>query len=694
MIELKNVSKFYTNNGVTSLGLKSINLKLNRNEIVAICGESGSGKSTLLNVITKIDTFDDGEIYIDNEETSYFDISDMDNFRKNKVGFIFQNYNIIESYDVLNNVMLPLIINGMNKKEAKKRALELIEKVGLSHRIHNKGSHLSGGEKQRCVIARALASNCEILACDEPTGNLDSETSKEIIKLIKEVSKDKIVLIVTHNFDEVKDIVNRKITLFDGEIVRDDVYESVPDDNKHYQESEDLIVSKKALFHIALSNLKYTPKKTIFISLIFILLSLILTLSLSSISISQDGLHGKNNFPNAIENRIYVYNQDEPIAKEFLDNNFKNQYAANPFEVNNRATLDGIENYWISAYYEPSFSEKDLKYGRMPENDNEIAINFSHYPLSQIKTYLNKTIRINMYFNESYGEFKIVGVCSSSSRYCALFGNNKLQKAMRYNSLKLSLNPILLNDTKFSNAIDVVYEKDGENKLVVNSSLDISNYRAILYNKTNASMKFSFDLSKVKIEVNENISSCKLYLNDQYELDKILSAFVYCNGNKADAIKLITDNGYIAIDTYNYVERNLATNLSELGITSIIFSVIVTALLAYFISYAILRIAYKSRIHDYNIIRTLGVTNRYMKSIVTYELLVSSLITSIIIFIVSKIVGECSTDPFLMMLNKLDLKLFIIYILAIIIFSYLLSVGFNKKLFKFSVSKQFEGRGK
>ena len=199
MIELKNVNKFYNSNGVTNLGLRNINLEFNKNEIVAITGDSGSGKSTLLNVITKIDTFDDGEIYYKGNETSYFSISDMDDFRKNKVGFIFQNYNIIDSYTVLENVMVPLLLRGFSKSEASIKAKDLIYKVGLTNRIKNRGSKLSGGEKQRCVIARALASDCEILACDEPTGNLDSKTGKEIIDLIKEISKDKLVLIVTHD---------------------------------------------------------------------------------------------------------------------------------------------------------------------------------------------------------------------------------------------------------------------------------------------------------------------------------------------------------------------------------------------------------------------------------------------------------------------------------------------------------------
>ena len=272
MIKLENVNKFYVNNNVTSLGLINVNLELNKNEIVAIVGESGSGKSTLLNVITKVDKFDEGEIYYYGNETSHFNIHEMDEFRKNKVGFIFQNYNILDSYTVLDNVMLPLLINGMNKKEAKARALELITKVGLKDRLKSRGTQLSGGEKQRCVIARALAMSSEILACDEPTGNLDSETSKEIIELIKEVAKDKLVLIVTHNYDLVKDIATRKIRVHDGQIVEDSIIVKVEEkeEKKEEIEFESSDVKRSVDAKIAFKNIISTPKRTLFTSLIFL----------------------------------------------------------------------------------------------------------------------------------------------------------------------------------------------------------------------------------------------------------------------------------------------------------------------------------------------------------------------------------------------------------------------------------------
>ena len=270
MIELKDVSKFYSNNGVTNIGLQNINLKLNRNEIVAITGESGSGKSTLLNVISKIDFFDEGEIFYYGNETSYFSISDMDDFRKNKVGFIFQNYNILDSYTVLDNVMIPFLLKGLSKTDAKVEAMLLIKKVGLDGRENHRGSKLSGGEKQRCVIARALAGDCDILACDEPTGNLDSQTALEIIKLIKEVAKDKLVLIVTHNYPEVEGIATRLLKMADGRIVEDIVYNEALIEPSKELDLDYSPLNKKVIWTLGINNIIRTPKKTVISCLMYL----------------------------------------------------------------------------------------------------------------------------------------------------------------------------------------------------------------------------------------------------------------------------------------------------------------------------------------------------------------------------------------------------------------------------------------
>ncbi|MBD5390622.1 ATP-binding cassette domain-containing protein [bacterium] len=221
MIKLDNLTKIYNSNGSSAIGLQNINLELHCGEFVAVVGASGSGKTTLLNVISGMDTYNEGELIIDGKSTSGFTIADFENFRQNNVAFIFQNYQLIDSYTVLENVMVELLIRGFKKKDAKLKAKEYLEQVGLIKRIHHRATKLSGGEKQRVVIARALASDAKILACDEPTGNLDSKNAAEIIQLIHSVAKDKLVLLVTHDESLIKDVATRIVRIRDGKIESD-----------------------------------------------------------------------------------------------------------------------------------------------------------------------------------------------------------------------------------------------------------------------------------------------------------------------------------------------------------------------------------------------------------------------------------------------------------------------------------------
>ncbi|MDY5577399.1 MAG: ABC transporter ATP-binding protein [Lachnospiraceae bacterium] len=223
MIKLVDVSKYYRSNGNVALGLHRINLEFSMGDFVAITGESGSGKSTLLNVISGSDTYEDGEIYFKGQETSYYDEADWENYRKEKIGFIYQNYNLIDSFSALDNVKTALFIihPDMEEAQADKKAMEYLEKVGLREQAGKKGTQLSSGQKQRLSIARALAKETDIIVADEPTGNLDVENSRQIVEILSELSKEKLVLIVTHNYDEVEDYVTRKIRMHDGEVEED-----------------------------------------------------------------------------------------------------------------------------------------------------------------------------------------------------------------------------------------------------------------------------------------------------------------------------------------------------------------------------------------------------------------------------------------------------------------------------------------
>ncbi len=265
LIKLVNVSKFYSTNNVIAMGLRKANLELHVNEFVAIVGESGSGKTTLLNVICGIDSYEEGEIYVNGEETSYFSTEDMENFRKKYVAFVFQNYNLIDSYTVLQNVEAPMLLAGIPRKEVRRRALEIIGRVGLSEHLRHRATRLSGGQKQRVVIARALAKDCPIIAADEPTGNLDSESGRQILELLQEISKDKLVILVTHDFDQVKHFATRKIRIYDGEIVEDIALRRADKQPLPIIGDAQAKIRFWQIVRMSFNNLLATPKKTFFL---------------------------------------------------------------------------------------------------------------------------------------------------------------------------------------------------------------------------------------------------------------------------------------------------------------------------------------------------------------------------------------------------------------------------------------------
>lgn len=223
MLKLADISKYYRSNHNVALGLHKINLTFERGDFVAITGESGSGKSTLLNVISGSDTYEEGEMYYEGKETSYYDEEDWENYRKEKIGFIYQNYNLIDSFSCLDNVLTAILIRNpaIPENEAEAFAKKCLAEVGLEKQEKKKASHLSSGQKQRLSIARALAKDTDILVADEPTGNLDVENSRQIIEILAELSKKKLVIIVTHNYDEVETYATRKIRMYDGEVAED-----------------------------------------------------------------------------------------------------------------------------------------------------------------------------------------------------------------------------------------------------------------------------------------------------------------------------------------------------------------------------------------------------------------------------------------------------------------------------------------
>ena len=240
MLQLKNITKNYLSGDKEVQALKGIDIEFRENEFVSILGQSGCGKTTLLNIIGGLDRYTSGDLIINGKSTKEFKDKDWDTYRNHSVGFVFQSYNLIPHQTVLANVELALTISGVGKAERKKKAIEALQKVGLGDQLNKKPNQMSGGQMQRVAIARALVNDPDILLADEPTGALDSKTSVQVMEILKEISKDRLIIMVTHNPELAKKYSSRIVKLLDGKIIDDsNPYKSSEEDVKKARNKKD-----------------------------------------------------------------------------------------------------------------------------------------------------------------------------------------------------------------------------------------------------------------------------------------------------------------------------------------------------------------------------------------------------------------------------------------------------------------------
>ena len=687
MIELKNVSKFYTDNSIVTIGLRNINLKFTKGEFVAITGDSGCGKSTLLNVISLIDTYDEGEILYYGNETFYFNQNESDVFRKNNISFIFQKYNIVDSYTVLQNVMLPLLIKGTPEEEAKKEALEIIKKVGLEHRTNNKGTKLSGGEKQRCVIARAIATNAPVLACDEPTGNLDKKTSEEIIKLIKEVSKDKLVLIVTHDYESIKNICTRKIKLSDGEVVEDITFEVGIDEEEKEVSLVDSRPSIKTLFKLAFLNILSTPKKTIFSTLVFSFVCLILLLlSLFMIQLSYNENYTYNKEYGIIsEDRMIIYDdKHNSLDMIQLESIIKNsEYYTNAFyEEKNTDFKIGDQGY-ISAAITFKEMEYEILFGSNDILNDEFVLVLAqtdYYPLID-ETYIGKEVTIKINADDDYfvSIGKLAGVAVSNeihSTYLVGKYNGKLANIVINNDVTLSFTSskstrTIISKMYVANAPKTYLAIPNSLKDDIEFNFNIQNLYPV-----------SYDIEVVYTdEVNYPIMIVnQAYLNGEItpKIEGIKEVTVYTD-NVKNLSKKITKLGY-DVSIPSMVENNNGASLIVLYMAMGL--VIIALIIMFYISFAIIQRIYLTKTKDYSIFRTLGLISKDIKKIINIEVFFTTLLSTLIGAILTNIIIIISkTDLY----KYMSLYLIIFYLIAMSLFALLTSNRLNSKIFKYSV---------
>ena len=332
MLELKNIKKDYISSDTKVSALKGIDITFRKHEFVSILGPSGCGKTTLLNIIGGLDDYTKGDLIINGKSTKKFKDSDWDTYRNHNVGFVFQSYNLIPHQSVLANVELALTLSGVSATERKKRAKKALEEVGLKDQIHKKPNQLSGGQMQRVAIARALVNDPDIILADEPTGALDSKTSVQIMELLKSISKDKLIIMVTHNPDLAKEYSTRIIKLLDGNMVSD----SKPYEPKKKEEQEFTTKGKKSMsiktaLSLSLNNLMTKKGRTFLTSFAgsigIIGIALILSLS-----------NGVQNYIDSIEEDtlstypISIYKQNVDMSSIMVSMMGMNDKKEHPFD--------------------------------------------------------------------------------------------------------------------------------------------------------------------------------------------------------------------------------------------------------------------------------------------------------------------------------------------------------------------------
>ncbi len=390
------------------MGFSRVDLDLDIGEFVAITGESGSGKSTLLNVISGLDTYEEGEMYVCGEDTTAYGTEDYEIYRKTYIGNIFQDFNLINSYTVYQNVEVVMLLSGKKKKECGEIVDGLIERVGLTEYRNTKVSKLSGGQKQRVAIARALAKNAPVIVADEPTGNLDSASAEAVMETLARVSKDRLVIIVTHNYEQAEPYVTRKITMHDGAVVEDkhvtheDTAEPLSHDQLYdylkeaarLQEQKDSEsgsykaaapgkMSKASELRLGVRNTFNLPSKFI---LLFIVYFFVSTAVLGQYATTKNSMHesdilGKNPyFLNTSSDRIIVKKADE---SRFTDNDYTLiQSTPNVSSlIKNDIALDRGVSISLGEFYAEGpvvsvdqLNKDELTYGHMPRSDYEIVI--------------------------------------------------------------------------------------------------------------------------------------------------------------------------------------------------------------------------------------------------------------------------------------------------------------------------------
>lgn len=712
MIKLKDVSKYYYNKGLITSGITKINAEFNIGEFIVITGESGSGKSTLLNVISGLDTYEDGEMYIEGKETSHYGDEDFEEYRKEYISNIFQNFNLVGSYTVYQNIELVMLINGYTKKEARPKILKLINEVELTKYKNTRVSKLSGGQKQRVAIARALAKNTPIIIADEPTGNLDKRAAESVLKTLALTAKDKLVIVVTHNYEQVEKYATRKITMFDGKILEDKIITKTDE-----VKTDGNLESKKMK---PISKLRLGVRNTFNIVPKFLLLLAVFLFMFAAITTEMAGLRENKYEEERVGNNSYLQNKDtsriiinKSDKSPFTDEDYQRIEAlGNISRIQKNDYLEDLSASLYSDYYYISGSvikrtSQKLDLGRNIEKDNEVVIqmNKENNTIGDPEKILNKEFMYN--YQDNTTKLKVVGIIFNDDLdYESIIevSDNMINEFILNYVISRTTQTLTVNgaDT-YCNLFYI--DSVNDSSIYVNENLNNNSYpiKMVSLSLSNTYVNKVFDL-KVEHVLNKYNSkrltgysyeenTCYLSKNlirntlisDKYQTSVFVKDEVKINDTINDLINL----GYSTYAVKDMLINESATMTYIYNIINLVLMIIILVAM-FFISYLIIKLILKSRKNYYTIIRILGGSKKNCKSILKIELYtilnIAFIILTLLVYMIVNGMIDISLRSSLKLLNIKDYVLIYILIFAL---TYLISVRFGRFIFKESAIKTY-----
>lgn len=712
MIKLKDVSKYYYNKGLITSGITKINAEFNIGEFIVITGESGSGKSTLLNVISGLDTYEDGEMYIDGKETSHYGDEDFEEYRKEYISNIFQNFNLVGSYTVYQNIELVMLINGYTKKEARPKILKLINEVELTKYKNTRVSKLSGGQKQRVAIARALAKNTPIIIADEPTGNLDKRAAESVLKTLALTAKDKLVIVVTHNYEQVEKYATRKITMFDGKILEDKIITKTDE-----VKTDGNLESKKMK---PLSKLRLGVRNTFNIVPKFLLLLAVFLFMFAAITTEMAGLRENKYEEERVGNNSYLQNKDtsriiinKSDKSPFTDDDYERIEAlGNISRIQKDDYLEDLSASLYSDYYYISGSvikrtSQKLDLGRNIEKDNEVVIqmNKENNTIGDPEKILNKEFMYN--YQDNTTKLKVVGIIFNDDLdYESIIevSDNMINEFILNYVISRTTQTLTVNgaDT-YCNLFYI--DSVNDSSIYVNENLNNNSYpiKMVSLSLSNTYVNKVFDL-KVEHVLNKYNSkrltgysyeenTCYLSKNlirntlirDKYQTSIFVKDEVKIN----DTINDLMNLGYSTYAVKDMLINESATMTYIYNIINLVLMIIILVAM-FFISYLIIKLILKSRKNYYTIIRILGGSKKNCKSILKIELYtILNIAFIVIIFLVYMITSGMIDISLRSSLKSLNIKDYVLIYILIFALTYLISVRFGRFIFKESAIKTY-----